>query len=154
MRLLFRRAPWPPTIRRAEPFLAAAADAAQRLGHGYVGTEHLLLTLAGEAGLSAAEIETEIVARAGRPGPSVDADALATLGIDLEEVRRRVDASFGAGALERAAMPCLRMTPRLKEVLARAVARAGDGPIGTEHVLEALRSVDCLGARILAAHTA
>ena len=36
-----------------------------------------------------------------RPTPQLDADALATLGIDLDEVRRRVEEVFGAGALER-----------------------------------------------------
>ena len=30
-----------------------------------------------------------------------NADALASIGIDLDEVRRRVEAEFGAGALER-----------------------------------------------------
>jgi hypothetical protein len=30
-----------------------------------------------------------------------DADALARIGIDLDEVRRRVEESFGPGALER-----------------------------------------------------
>jgi len=30
-----------------------------------------------------------------------DADALATIGIDLDEVRRRVEEAFGPGALER-----------------------------------------------------
>ncbi len=30
-----------------------------------------------------------------------DADALASIGIDLDEVRRRVEEAFGPGALER-----------------------------------------------------
>jgi hypothetical protein len=59
-------------VRRAEPFLEAAAGAARRLGHGYVGTEHLLLALAaaGEVrGVSTAQVEAEIVAEVGRPAP-------------------------------------------------------------------------------------
>jgi hypothetical protein len=154
MKALFRRPQGPPPTRRAEAFVAGAAAQARRLGHGYVGTEHLLLALPTElVGVSAEQIEAEIVARLGRPvapPEPLDAGALATLGIDLDEVRRRVDEAFGAGALERATEPCLRMTPRLKGVLARAVARAGDGPVAAEDVLDALRSVDCLGARILA----
>jgi Clp amino terminal domain, pathogenicity island component len=157
MRVLFRRPAEPPPTRPAEAFLIAAAAAARRLGHGYVGTEHLLLALAeaGQlAGLRAADIEAEIVARVGAPPAppeALDAGALAALGIDLDEVRRRVDEAFGAGTLQRAAEPCLRMTPRLKAVLARAVARAGEGPVGEGDVLDALRSTDCLAARILAA---
>jgi hypothetical protein len=154
VRSLFRRNPNAPAVRRAEPFLEAAAGAAMRLGHGYVGTEHLLLALTGELGLGRAEIEADVVALVGRPAAPpqpLDADALATLGIDLEEVRRRVDQAFGAGALDRAAEPCLRVTPRLKEALALAVARAGDGPVRAEDVLQALTSIDCLASRILAA---
>jgi ATP-dependent Clp protease ATP-binding subunit ClpA len=157
VRSLFRRNPDAPAVRRAEPFLKAAAGAARRLGHGYVGTEHLLLALAGELGMSAAEVEADVVARVGsgaaRPH-ALDADALATLGIDLDEVRRRVDQAFGAGALDRAAEPCLRMTPRLKEALALAVAQGGDDPLRAEDVLAVLRSIDCLAARILAARAA
>jgi hypothetical protein len=143
-------------MRRAEPFLIAAAAAAGRLGHGYVGTEHMLLALveAGEVrGVSAAQIEADVVALGGKAlgtRQELDADALATLGINLEEVRRHVERTFGAGALERAAHGCVPIDPRLKVTLARAVARVGDGPVGAEDVLEALRSVDCLGARILA----
>jgi hypothetical protein len=36
-----------------------------------------------------------------RPARELDAEALATIGIDLDEVRRRVEEQFGAGALER-----------------------------------------------------
>ena len=45
MRLLPRRRPGPraKTARPAEPYLAAGAEQARRLGHSYVGTEHVLL---------------------------------------------------------------------------------------------------------------
>jgi ATP-dependent Clp protease ATP-binding subunit ClpA len=47
MRLLPRRRPGPraKTARPAEPYLAAGAEQARRLGHSYVGTEHVLLAL-------------------------------------------------------------------------------------------------------------
>ena len=47
MRLLPHRRPGPraKTSRPAEPYLAAGAEQARRLGHGYVGTEHVLLVL-------------------------------------------------------------------------------------------------------------
>jgi ATP-dependent Clp protease ATP-binding subunit ClpA len=107
--------------RFAEPSRRAveiARQEARRLGHHWVGTEHLLLGIAvqdevwagvlARRGLTAPCIRSEIdriIAHgaAAAPGvaPAIDADALATLGIDLEAVRRRVEASFGPGALER-----------------------------------------------------
>jgi hypothetical protein len=155
MRLSPHRTPErPPAVRRAEPFVLAAGQTAQRLGHGYVGTEHMLLVLAEVLpGLSVAEIEAEVVALA-EPRPALDARALATLGIDLEEVRRRIEQTFGAGALDRAAQPCLPMAPELKRALALAVARAGEGPVRAEDMVDALRSTDCVAARILSARAA
>jgi hypothetical protein len=43
----------------------------------------------------------EGLARDGRDERVLDADALASIGIDLDEVRRRVEEAFGPGALER-----------------------------------------------------
>jgi hypothetical protein len=40
--------------------------------------------------------------RNARPERVLDAEALASIGIDLDEVRRCVDEAFGEGALERA----------------------------------------------------
>jgi len=40
-------------------------------------------------------------ARDGGPERVLDAEALASIGIDLDEVRRRVEEAFGPGALER-----------------------------------------------------
>jgi hypothetical protein len=39
--------------------------------------------------------------RNARPERVLDAEALASIGIDLDEVRRRVDEAFGEGALDR-----------------------------------------------------
>jgi ATP-dependent Clp protease ATP-binding subunit ClpA len=85
-----------------------------------------------------------------------DAEALRTLGIDLDEVRRRVEASFGPGALdeiprrrrrrrrwrrgrcEPALTGYLPFMPRAKRALERAAGEAatlGDGHIGMEHLL-------------------
>src|SRR5260370_17454904 len=57
----------------------------------------------------------------------LDADALAVLGIDLDEVRRAAEAAFGTGALDRPARPrsgrttTARMTPEAKEAMACAL---------------------------------
>lgn len=86
-----------------------AQEEARRLRHGFIGPEHLLLGLlaqrAGPAGgaLAAAGLEItclrhRIIAEADDP---LDAAALASLGIDLETVRRTTEAAFGPGALDR-----------------------------------------------------
>jgi ATP-dependent Clp protease ATP-binding subunit ClpA len=83
--------------------------------------------------------------------------ALRTLGIDLDEVRRRVEASFGPGALDEvprrrprrrrwrrgrcepaAVTGYLPFMPRAKRALERAAGEAatlGDGHVGVEHLL-------------------
>lgn len=79
---------------------------AQRLGHSYIGCEHLLLSLAslegdvGEivrsAGATPQAIEAAI---GGIIGPrwfqGLDREALAAIGIDLDAVREKVQAEFG-----------------------------------------------------------
>src|SRR5919199_5286442 len=85
--------------------------AARRLGHGHIGTEHLLLGLLETDGIAAqvlrglgvtpAAVEREVLAEVGRgPLGERDAEALEAIGIDLDEVRRRVEANFGPGALQ------------------------------------------------------
>ena len=80
--------------------------------------------------------------REGGP-PDDDAEALASIGIDLDEIRRKVEESFGPGALERAptAPPGagrITMTREAKQSveLAAQEARAmHHSYIGTEHLL-------------------
>jgi len=94
--------------------LAQARRHARRLGHRYIGCEHLLLALVGtdqpasavlrERGLTPGRVEEEIVRWAGRGAGTglfadLDRDALASIGIDLDAVRARIDASFGPEAL-------------------------------------------------------
>jgi ATP-dependent Clp protease ATP-binding subunit ClpA len=167
MRVSRRRRPGPRFVQRATPFITAAAEASRRLGHNYVGTEHLLLSLAeGEGsaaarvlrrlGLSATQIEADIVSIIGTcdaPRGRLDADALATLGIDLDEVRRRIDREFGTGALERTRAGCTPVCPRLKKALELAARHAGEEAIRPDDVLVAAASVeDSVAAHILATH--
>jgi ATP-dependent Clp protease ATP-binding subunit ClpA len=168
MRLL-RRARRAAKTRPAARYLAAGASEARRLGHGYVGTEHVLLALIrsprgratwvlGQLGVTPAAIENSAFF-AGLWAPRIDADALATLGIDLGAVRERMEETFGPGALEQTgagmldpssgAIQCI--APRLKQALEAAVDRAGDQPVRDEHVLLGMLSVpDSLAARALA----
>jgi ATP-dependent Clp protease ATP-binding subunit ClpA len=68
---------------------------------------HLLLALAedparGGQVLRAAGVDHESVRSAlARAGTALDADALAAVGIDLDQVRAAAEAAFGPGALER-----------------------------------------------------
>ena len=101
----------------ARTIVIHAQQHARRLGHRYIGPEHLLLGLAGldepagavlrEYGITPEFVEEEIVRRAGLGASSglfvdLDQDALSVIGIDLDAVRARVEASFGTGALARA----------------------------------------------------
>jgi ATP-dependent Clp protease ATP-binding subunit ClpA len=117
-----------------------ARHEATRGGQSQIGCEHLLLgLLAGPgpaaAALTAAGVEPTALraalARSGRPDPDpLDADALASVGIDLDTVRRAADAAFGPGALDRAGSGRarrpgrMRLTADAKEALERALRAA------------------------------
>ena len=91
----------------ARATVVAARDEARKLGHGWIGTEHLLLGVLHTAGYRAVEelagagLTVEVVREEirRRVGPG-DADALRTIGIDLDAVRARVEETFGPGALD------------------------------------------------------
>jgi ATP-dependent Clp protease ATP-binding subunit ClpA len=101
-----------PDARRA---VARAVHEAVRARQDRIGCEYLLLGLLTEPGIAAqalADAGLEISSlRAQLPGgstadpDSLDAEALGSLGIDLDAVRRATDAAFGRGALERASAP-------------------------------------------------
>ena len=101
----------------ARNVLVRAQEDARRLGHGYIGGEHLLLALAAadepagailrDQGVTPERVEAEIVRFIGRgpaAGPGdplrgLDREALAAIGIDLDVVRARIEAAFGPNAL-------------------------------------------------------
>jgi ATP-dependent Clp protease ATP-binding subunit ClpA len=123
-----------------------------------IGTEHLLLALVDpdsgtayrvlrDAGLTADGVAAEVDRRAKREFGAEDAAALATIGIDLDDVLRRIEESFGPEALEKA-MPARPtgwfrggvgvFTPGAKKSIALALREAvhlGDPFIGSEHLL-------------------
>lgn len=130
--------------------VAAQQDARER-SQDRIHTENLLLglvaatgtpgeALLGAAGLDRAAIEQGLGAR--RPD---DAEALASLGIDLDEVRRRIDESFGPGALDRTRaargrrspghIPFDRTSKKALELALREAIRLEHRYIGTEHLL-------------------
>ena len=97
--------------------VVTAVEEAEQLHSERVGAEHLLLgllrqadpDLAGElaqAGITRERLVSRLSATAkGRPLGTDDAEALRSIGIDLDAVSRSVEASFGPKALERAAGP-------------------------------------------------
>jgi ClpA/ClpB-like protein len=98
----------------ANAIVVQAYEHAIRLGHPYLGGEHLLLALAAagqpagvvlrEHGVTPGRVEAEIVRLSGGGlFGDLDRDALATVGVDIDAVRTTTEASFGQEALTRAA---------------------------------------------------
>jgi ATP-dependent Clp protease ATP-binding subunit ClpA len=118
---------------RARIVMALAQDEAQRLGHDYMGTEHLLLGLV-------------------REGEGVAAVALTRLGVSLDDARAAVLHIIGHG--DRIVAGEIGLTPRAKKVLELAVdeaRRMGHHYIGTEHLLLGLlREGEGIAAGVLA----
>ena len=111
----------------ARTLVAHAVEHALRLGHRYVGGEHLLLAAVSTSqpasavmrarGVTPELVEEEIVRRVGLGAGAglfggLDRDALATIGIDLDAVRARIEASFGPQALSNAAQVASRARRR------------------------------------------
>jgi ATP-dependent Clp protease ATP-binding subunit ClpA len=99
----------------ARSTVATAVEEAERIPSDRIGVEHLLLGLLRHAppelaaaltstGLTMGLLEQRLAAAAaGEPLGEGDAEALRSIGIDLDAVTRSVDASFGPDALGRAA---------------------------------------------------
>lgn len=96
----------------ATTVIDTAVAEARRLGHNYLGTEHLLLGLvrhrkflpqAVAALLPDADALSAALEAVLAGPPSADPRLLQTLGIDLEQVRAAVRETFGNEALERLA---------------------------------------------------
>ncbi len=158
----------------ARAAVALAEEEAVALGHDYIGTEHLLLGLAGtEDGVAGRVLASFGVTRDGLVGSvagevgrgcqarprRLDSDALASIGIDLDEVRRRVEDAFGPGALERtragaralsASRPLVPRAQRALHMASKEARRSRRPYVGTEHLLLGLLRVrDCMAVALL-----
>lgn len=115
--------------------LQLARDEAARMHHEYVGTEHLLLALI-------------------RKPDVVSAGVFTMLGVDREEIRRRVEETVKPGRAASAFGGELPYTSRSKKVLEFAMREArelGHSYMGTEHLLLGLlREEMGIGAQTLA----
>jgi ATP-dependent Clp protease ATP-binding subunit ClpA len=95
----------------AREIVVQAQANARRLGHNWIGCEHLLMAAAmaddpvgvvlRDHGVTRERIEATILSTMG-PLRGLDKEALASIGIDLDAVRARVEAEFGPDALTRA----------------------------------------------------
>ncbi len=128
-----------------------AQEIARERRSAMIGTEHLLLALFavpdGLAGTILARLQVDwagVEADLERGAP-FDADGLAMLGIDLAEVRRQAEETFGPGALDRTRaahgrwrgghIPFAHDAKKALELALREAVRLGHGCIGTEHLL-------------------
>jgi ATP-dependent Clp protease ATP-binding subunit ClpA len=151
----------------ARQVVVLAQGEARALSHHYIGTEHLLLGLLAEGrgpaarllterGLRAADLRRRILLIVG--GEGLDPEALATLGIDLDEVRRATEAAFGPGALDSAArkpptghIPFTLRAKKVLELSLREAQRLQHDSIGTGHLLLGLiREGKGVAAKVLA----
>ena len=118
---------------KARMALSHAHNIACELGHGYIGSEHILLGLA-------------------REGSGVAAKVLAENGITEEELREKLTESIPAG-MPLSMQTELSLTPRSKKILeisAMEAQKMNHGYIGTEHMLMAIiRDGDGVGAQLL-----
>jgi ATP-dependent Clp protease ATP-binding subunit ClpA len=144
-----------------------ARNEAGRAGQDKIRSEHVLLGLLAEPGkaadaLTAAGLTlTDLRARVARgkheTPAGLDPDALASLGIDLDTVRRATDAAFGPGALDRAPVPGRKRLPiadDAKQTLVGALRQAerlGQRQITSGHMLIAIIDQPRNGARTLLA---
>ena len=119
---------------RARLVIVHAQEEARGLGHGWVGSEHLLLGLT-------------------RQGGGLAAKALEALGIDREAVLQRVEGAPGRG--EAASTGHIPFTSGVKDTLLRSQRESqalGHRYIGTEHLLLALAGQgEEAGAQLLSA---
>ena len=108
---------------KANTALNLAIEAAEEMGHTYIGSEHLLLGLCKE-------------------NSGVANAALSDSGVTAEKVEELIRAGSGEGSAPTNLSPD-DFTPRTKRVMQNAMmisARSGSGYVGTEHLLVALIS--------------
>ncbi len=109
---------------KANKALNLAIEAAQEMGHGYVGTEHIVLGLL-------------------REGTGVAATVLAGRGVTAAEYEERIIELENSGTPTK--LTPAEFTPRSKKTMEMAVAAAAalkHGYVGTEHILLAVAEDD------------
>ncbi len=112
--------------------LNAAAESAKKLGHTYIGSEHILLGLLYKSN-------------------SIAATLLNSRGITYEKAAEAIAESVGVGEALEGVVPT--STPRAQRIIEMSKVQArytGQTFIGTEHILMALlKESDCVAVRLL-----
>lgn len=116
--------------KKANTVVNKAFIQAGKLGHTYVGSEHLLLTLSGESG-------------------STSASVLKACGVTEDKVMGRIVRLIGRG--EPGTVGSDAVTPAFSRILENACRLSGGGSLaGTEHILAALmREENCTAVNII-----
>ena len=171
----------------ARSVVIGAQSQARRLGHRRIGTEHLLLALLSDgagaadllhaAGVTEQQVDAAIereLASAGEELSDEDAAALRAIGVDLDEVKSRLEEHFGPvplapppepektwfglrrryvarGERRGGHIPFSARAKKVLELSLREALRLKHNVIGPEHILLGLlRENGGLGAKILA----
>jgi ATP-dependent Clp protease ATP-binding subunit ClpA len=138
----------------AKRSITLSQDEAITLGHDFIGTEHMLLGLVrvpegmageilGEQGVTAGQVRAQTLRLLEAAGVSANggreaAEALAVIGIDVEEIRRRADDTFGPGRFKFPRPGYTRRAKQVLELTLRESTELGHDYVGTEHLLLAL----------------
>ncbi len=118
---------------RVKKVLQYAREESSRLGHDYIGTEHLLLGLVKE-------------------GQGVAVAVLSNLGIQLDALRKSIEDAVqsSSGAMMLSEVPFTPMAKQVLEIAAQEARDMSNNYIGTEHLLLALtKNKNGIAAQIL-----
>ncbi len=114
----------------ARQVVSGAILSAKELGHTYVGSEHLLLGITGLPDCTAAKL-------------------LKSAGVESGSVREQIISLAGRGTKTGGGED---MTPKCRKILMKASRishDAGEDVIGSEHILQALLTEECVAKRII-----
>ena len=149
----------------ARTVVADAYVVARQSGSSTIDTRHVLIALAetdnsaravlGDAGVDTATLGARL--RRAVAAGDLDAEALASLGIDLDAVRQRADTVFGAGSLDRAGrrsaaghLPFAAEAKKTLELALREAVRLHSNSITANHLLLGLlRNTGCTAEETL-----
>jgi len=119
--------------QRVQVVIQLSREEALRLGHDYIGTEHLLLGLIREGGGVAIEI-------------------LQNIDIDLDELKKSIEEAIRStgGTITMGNIPFTKRAERVLRVAAAEAERFKSNIIGTEHLLMALlRDAEGVAAQVM-----
>lgn len=121
---------------RVRDVITYSREEAVRLGHNYIGVEHLLLGII-------------------REGEGTAARILGSLGVDMKELRKRVEGSIQAGIVKTASntgnIPLVRQAEKVLKITYLEAKLFKSAIIGTEHLLlSILKDSDNVATQTLA----